>query len=164
MFSWKLEHAYTAILNYWIQLHIGPDHLSALATVSVGQRWKAFKLGVQWGIGHSMGLLLIFAIFRIMQEQLNLGKRKARNSLCTNHEDSSLFSHVVSIVQEKPPQSKILVDFGVEIFKERKEKENTWLIFSNKICCRWCWKVFVIYCWGIYAWNRFNWSISSNSD
>jgi len=39
-------------------LHVltGPDHLSALATLSanVGQ-CRAFGLGVRWGLGHSAG-------------------------------------------------------------------------------------------------------------
>lgn len=39
----------------------GPDHLSALATLSanVGSCKQAFFLGVQWGVGHSAGLLLV---------------------------------------------------------------------------------------------------------
>jgi len=38
----------------------GPDHLSAIATLSanVGS-FQAFLLGVRWGIGHSTGLLLV---------------------------------------------------------------------------------------------------------
>lgn len=30
----------------------GPDHLSALALLSVGNTFRAFVLGVRWGIGH----------------------------------------------------------------------------------------------------------------
>lgn len=39
----------------------GPDHLSALATLSanVGSCPQAFVLGARWGIGHSTGLLLV---------------------------------------------------------------------------------------------------------
>lgn len=38
----------------------GPDHLSALATLSaVSDFWTSFFLGVRWGIGHSTGLLLV---------------------------------------------------------------------------------------------------------
>jgi len=38
----------------------GPDHMSALATLCANvSPVKAFVLGVQWGIGHSMGLLLV---------------------------------------------------------------------------------------------------------
>jgi len=39
----------------------GPDHLSAIATLSasVGSMTDAFVLGVRWGIGHSTGLVLV---------------------------------------------------------------------------------------------------------
>jgi hypothetical protein len=41
-------------------LHVlaGPDHLSALAALSVGSSWRAVVLGVRWGIGHSLGRFL----------------------------------------------------------------------------------------------------------
>ena len=37
----------------------GPDHLSALATLSANRRCAAFSLGVQWGLGHSTGLIIV---------------------------------------------------------------------------------------------------------
>ena len=42
-------------------LHVltGPDHLSALATLSANRRCAAFSLGVQWGLGHSTGLIIV---------------------------------------------------------------------------------------------------------
>lgn len=43
-------------------LHVltGPDHLSALATLSANVgNCAAFNLGVQWGLGHSTGLVIV---------------------------------------------------------------------------------------------------------
>lgn len=42
----------------------GPDHLSAIATLSSTEsnKLKSFLLGVRWGIGHSTGLLLVGSI------------------------------------------------------------------------------------------------------
>ena len=41
----------------------GPDHLSALATLSANINDKnAFYLGAQWGVGHSTGLICVAAI------------------------------------------------------------------------------------------------------
>eukprot|EP00563_Minutocellus_polymorphus_P013573 CAMPEP_0181048806 /NCGR_PEP_ID=MMETSP1070-20121207/15633_1 /TAXON_ID=265543 /ORGANISM="Minutocellus polymorphus, Strain NH13" /LENGTH=329 /DNA_ID=CAMNT_0023127617 /DNA_START=263 /DNA_END=1252 /DNA_ORIENTATION=- len=43
-------------------LHVltGPDHLSALATLSANVgNCAAFSLGVQWGLGHSTGLIIV---------------------------------------------------------------------------------------------------------
>lgn len=42
----------------------GPDHLSAIATLSANvDSAGAFILGIRWGIGHSTGLLLVGCIF-----------------------------------------------------------------------------------------------------
>lgn len=38
----------------------GPDHLGALVALSNGKTWRqAFFLGVQWGCGHSLGILAV---------------------------------------------------------------------------------------------------------
>jgi hypothetical protein len=52
----------------FVHVLTGPDHLSALATLSASSDcdWRAsFLLGVRWGIGHSTGLLLVGSIFII---------------------------------------------------------------------------------------------------
>lgn len=55
-------------------LHVlaGPDHLSALAALSVGTSYKAFTLGVRWGIGHSTGLVVVAIIFIALKGDLDL--------------------------------------------------------------------------------------------
>ncbi len=41
----------------------GPDHLSALATISANaQNCQSFWYGVRWGIGHSIGLIVVGSI------------------------------------------------------------------------------------------------------
>ena len=52
----------------------GPDHLSALATLAVGSSWKAFGLGVRWGCGHSIGLIIIAIIFVSLDGKVDLGR------------------------------------------------------------------------------------------
>lgn len=56
-----------------IHVLTGPDHLSALATLSGTNihrhtRFDSFFLGVKWGIGHSFGLLLVGGILISMEE------------------------------------------------------------------------------------------------
>eukprot|EP01038_Epipyxis_sp_PR26KG_P013122 gene13122-17588_t len=60
-------------------LHVlaGPDHLSALAALSVGSSWKAFSLGFRWGLGHSSGLIVVAVIFISLKGELDL-KRLGR--------------------------------------------------------------------------------------
>ena len=46
-----------------IHVLTGPDHVSAIVTLSVGGSFRAFWLGVRWGLGHSVGLLLMYSAF-----------------------------------------------------------------------------------------------------
>ena len=57
-------------------LHVlaGPDHLSALATLSVGNSWKAMALGVRWGLGHSTGLVVVAVIFISLKGEMDLSR------------------------------------------------------------------------------------------
>jgi len=50
----------------------GPDHMSALATLSAGSGWRAFAYGVQWGGGHSIGLMLM--TFLLIEFDVDLEK------------------------------------------------------------------------------------------
>lgn len=52
----------------------GPDHLSALAMLSVGTTFRAFVLGVRWGVGHSLGLFLVAVVFFLSSQQLDLDR------------------------------------------------------------------------------------------
>lgn len=48
----------------------GPDHLSALATLSANVgNFRAFQYGVRWGVGHSIGLVLVGSIFIIISDK-----------------------------------------------------------------------------------------------
>jgi hypothetical protein len=50
----------------------GVDHLSALATLSVGSSWRAVKLGIRWGVGHSTGLVLVTIIILLLKGEVNI--------------------------------------------------------------------------------------------
>ena len=53
-------------------LHIltGPDHIAAIVTISANKGIRAFFLGIQWGFGHSIGLLIIFAILLTIDDNI----------------------------------------------------------------------------------------------
>jgi hypothetical protein len=48
----------------------GPDHLSAIATLTNGSnsRLQSFLLGVKWGCGHSIGIAVMFMILAIIPD------------------------------------------------------------------------------------------------
>ncbi|KAK3262615.1 hypothetical protein CYMTET_28540 [Cymbomonas tetramitiformis] len=52
----------------------GPDHLSALAMLSVGSSWRSFSLGARWGLGHSLGLLVVAIVFFASSMTLDIDK------------------------------------------------------------------------------------------
>ena len=43
----------------------GPDHISALASLSANGSYRAFRLGVNWGVGHSTGLIFAYLVFAL---------------------------------------------------------------------------------------------------
>lgn len=46
----------------------GPDHLSAIATLSVNVgNGHAFWVGIRWGMGHSIGLVVVGSIFILLE-------------------------------------------------------------------------------------------------
>ena len=76
----ELEHILTLVATGLAMgvVHVlaGVDHLSALATLSVGSSWRALKLGIRWGLGHSAGLVLVTGVFLCLRGEINIGSIK----------------------------------------------------------------------------------------
>lgn len=55
-------------------LHVfsGPDHLAAIAPLAAHGDRGQWKAGLQWGIGHTAGVLLIALLLLLLREQLPL--------------------------------------------------------------------------------------------
>ena len=53
-------------------VYVGADHLAALMPLSVGRQGKALWLGVRWGVGHSVGVLLVAALLLFTKTWLDL--------------------------------------------------------------------------------------------
>ena len=50
----------------------GVDHMAALLPLSVGRRWRAWRAGVRWGLGHSAGVTLIGLAAVLLRGRLEL--------------------------------------------------------------------------------------------
>jgi len=50
----------------------GPDHLAAVAPLSLDSRRRAWTTGVRWGIGHSVGVLIVGLLSLALREVLPL--------------------------------------------------------------------------------------------
>lgn len=66
-----IELALTGMLFGLIHVLTGPDHLSALATLSAGSSWRSFALGIRWGCGHSIGLIVMAVVFIALDGKLD---------------------------------------------------------------------------------------------
>lgn len=55
-------------------LHVfsGPDHLAAVAPLAADGERNQWRTGLQWGVGHTLGVLLIAALLLLIREQLPL--------------------------------------------------------------------------------------------
>ncbi len=53
-------------------LHVfsGPDHLAAVAPLAVGGDRNHWRTGMQWGVGHTAGVLLIATLLLFLKEKL----------------------------------------------------------------------------------------------
>lgn len=60
----------TGVVMGIVHVLTGPDHLSAIATLSANVgNFRSFWYGVRWGIGHSIGLILVGSTFIILSHQ-----------------------------------------------------------------------------------------------
>jgi ABC-type nickel/cobalt efflux system permease component RcnA len=48
----------------------GPDHLAAVTPLAIDSRKKSWVIGLSWGLGHTMGMLLIGLLFVLFKEFL----------------------------------------------------------------------------------------------
>jgi ABC-type nickel/cobalt efflux system permease component RcnA len=48
----------------------GPDHLAAVTPLAIDSRKKSWIIGFSWGLGHTMGMLLIGLLFILFKEFL----------------------------------------------------------------------------------------------
>ncbi|MBY0497118.1 MAG: High-affinity nickel transporter [Cyanobacteria bacterium] len=55
-------------------LHVfsGPDHLAAVAPLAVDRSRNQWSVGLQWGAGHTAGVLIIAAALLVLRERLPL--------------------------------------------------------------------------------------------
>lgn len=53
-----------------VHVFSGPDHLAAVAPLAADTRQAQWKTGMQWGFGHTAGVLLIGVLLMIVREQL----------------------------------------------------------------------------------------------
>lgn len=55
-----------------IHVVTGPDHLAAVGPLAINARMRSWIIGMAWGIGHVVGMLLIGTLFLLFREFINV--------------------------------------------------------------------------------------------
>jgi len=67
----------SGILMSSVHVITGPDHLAAVTPLAIENRNKAWHIGLFWGIGHVLGMLLIGGLYLIFREFINVDRISA---------------------------------------------------------------------------------------
>ncbi len=59
---------FSAILASTLHVISGPDHLAAVTPLAISSQRKGWKIGLMWGIGHLLGMLLIGILFLLFKK------------------------------------------------------------------------------------------------
>ncbi|MCA8912497.1 MAG: High-affinity nickel transporter [Planctomycetes bacterium] len=62
----------TGLVAGLAHVYMGADHLAALMPLSVGRKLKAAWMGVRWGAGHSIGVIIVAIIFLAVRRAVNI--------------------------------------------------------------------------------------------
>jgi ABC-type nickel/cobalt efflux system permease component RcnA len=64
----------TGALMSSVHVVTGPDHLAAVTPLAIENQKKAWHIGLLWGIGHVLGMLIIGMLYLIFKELINVEK------------------------------------------------------------------------------------------
>lgn len=70
-----LEFSFTVgLLASVLHVITGPDHLAAVLPFAIESKKKAWKIGLAWGIGHLLGMIIIGLLFVLFKELIPVEK------------------------------------------------------------------------------------------
>jgi ABC-type nickel/cobalt efflux system permease component RcnA len=64
----------SGLLASSVHVVTGPDHLAAVTPIAIESKKKAWVIGVFWGFGHILGMLLIGLLFFLFRDLVNVEK------------------------------------------------------------------------------------------
>ncbi|MBT3207533.1 MAG: High-affinity nickel transporter [Bacteroidetes bacterium] len=68
---------FTGLLSSMVHVVSGPDHLAAVTPLAVDRQKRSWLVGFYWGIGHTLGILIIGILFYFFREILPVEKISA---------------------------------------------------------------------------------------
>src|SRR5688572_26678153 len=99
-------------------LHVfsGPDHLAAVAPLAADSDRAQWRTGLQWGVGHTIGVLLIACLLLLVREQLPLD--------------------AISAYGERLVGVALILVGGWGVWKARSEEHTSELQSQSNLVCR----------------------------
>lgn len=70
----------------FIHVLTGPDHLGAIAPLAVNERRGAWLIGVRWGLGHSLGVVVLGLVAALLGQRLMLDPASTGDALSAGSE------------------------------------------------------------------------------
>jgi ABC-type nickel/cobalt efflux system permease component RcnA len=64
----------TGIVAAMAHVLAGPDHLAAVTPLAIESKKKSWRIGMAWGIGHTLGILIIGLLFLLFREVIPVEK------------------------------------------------------------------------------------------
>ncbi len=65
---------FTGLIASMAHVVTGPDHLAAVTPLAIDSRGKSWFVGLSWGFGHTIGMLLIGLLFILFRELIPVEK------------------------------------------------------------------------------------------
>jgi len=72
---------FAGIIAAMLHVIAGPDHLAAVTPFAIESKKKAWKVGLFWGLGHLLGMLLIGVLFLFFKELIPIEKISEHSEL-----------------------------------------------------------------------------------
>ncbi len=62
----------SGLIMSFIHVISGPDHLAAVTPLTIDSKNKSWSIGLSWGIGHTLGIVIIGIFFILFKEKVNV--------------------------------------------------------------------------------------------
>lgn len=73
---------YAGLVAGFVHVLSGPDHLAAIAPYAVDGKWRAWRTGVRWGLGHTTGVIVLGLLALVLRDALPVEAISAWSEQC----------------------------------------------------------------------------------
>eukprot|EP00271_Cylindrocystis_brebissonii_P014289 TRINITY_DN35600_c0_g1_i1.p1 TRINITY_DN35600_c0_g1~~TRINITY_DN35600_c0_g1_i1.p1 ORF type:complete len:419 (+),score=52.82 TRINITY_DN35600_c0_g1_i1:58-1314(+) len=125
-----ISSAWTGLAAGWLHTLSGPDHLAALAPLSIGRtKLESAAVGALWGCGHDVGQVLFGILFVLLEDQLKIDIFRKWGARVVGLTLMAIGAVGISEAQQQPIQcneddEECLAQPGAVVFSTKKKVFN----------------------------------------